>query len=74
MQLERMMKCYSGLHSVRVKTKKRGSTRNPVAVDWKDREVQELGLHDSHFRDGILGVLEAMLGYSGLHSLCVSTE
>ena len=52
----------SGLHSIGVRTEERGSTRNPVAGDWENREGYELVLQDLHFSNGILGVLEAMLG------------
>ena len=45
-----------------VRTEERGSTRNPVAGDWENREGYELVLQDLHFSNGILGVLEAMLG------------
>ena len=51
----------SGLHSLGVKNEELKSTRNPVAVDWEDREVHTLGLEDFHFSGSILGVLEAIL-------------
>ena len=44
-----------------MKTKERGSTRNPVAVDWENREVHELGAQYLHFSDSILGLLDVIL-------------